>query len=318
MSRFGNALLQLGLYRYMVFTVSRFGRPVIELGPHRFNKWAYSRGARASWTCVKQYKQSNFHHYMDREQGFEYRPLSIKQKKLLQWQPSDVDLQSTGQRVSRSSVHDRQRHNTEAPVFTTSRYGKPVIQLGRYRYNKWVGSQGRRARWPCVKLGNGCKAVLITCDDQIVQVNSIRSACDLRYDGIEHFPSWKLKRQRCKLLGLPIFSTSARGNPVLNLGKYRYYCAHIGNESTRWICIKVHSLHCPAKATTCEDMVIKIILMESRCGRPVIQIGQYRFNQWSGSRGQRKRWICVKVHNGCPATLVTIDDEIVKSKPHNH
>ncbi|KAI8421073.1 hypothetical protein MSG28_008194 [Choristoneura fumiferana] len=57
MSRFGNALLQLGLYRYMVFTVSRFGRPVIELGPHRFNKWAYSRGARASWTCVKQYKQ---------------------------------------------------------------------------------------------------------------------------------------------------------------------------------------------------------------------------------------------------------------------
>lgn len=41
----------------MVFTVSRFGRPVIELGPHRFNKWAYSRGARAYWTCVKQSKQ---------------------------------------------------------------------------------------------------------------------------------------------------------------------------------------------------------------------------------------------------------------------
>ncbi|KAI8421072.1 hypothetical protein MSG28_008194 [Choristoneura fumiferana] len=105
--------------------------------------------------------RSNFHHYMDREQGFEYRPLSIKQKKLLQWQPSDVDLQSTGQRVSRSSVHDRQRHNA---IFTTSRFGKPVLEIGPYRYNRRSDSKGIRGAWTCGKASMGCRARVITVD----------------------------------------------------------------------------------------------------------------------------------------------------------
>ncbi|CAK1579175.1 unnamed protein product [Parnassius mnemosyne] len=66
------------------------------------------------------------------------------------------------------------------------------------------------------------------------------------------------------------------------------------------------------------DEVCVPMFLESRTGRPVIQMGNYRFNMWSGSRGPRARWICVKVHSGCPATLITLDNVIVKQKPHNH
>lgn len=53
------------------------------------------------------------------------------------------------------------------PVFTTSRYGKPAIQMGKYRFNKWSGSKGPRARWICVKACYGCKATIITVYDEI-------------------------------------------------------------------------------------------------------------------------------------------------------
>lgn len=56
-------------------------------------------------------------------------------------------------------------------VFTTSRYGKPVIQIGPHRFNKWSGCRGRRARWVCVKTCYGCRAKIITMDDEIVQLS---------------------------------------------------------------------------------------------------------------------------------------------------
>ena len=54
-------------------------------------------------------------------------------------------------------------------------------------------------------------------------------------------------------------------------------------------------------------------------GKPVILIGDYRYNKWAGSRGDRARWICVKVNAfKCSASLVTINNIIVKQTPHNH
>ncbi|KAI5646799.1 FLYWCH zinc finger domain-containing protein [Phthorimaea operculella] len=55
------------------------------------------------------------------------------------------------------------------PVFTKSRFGKPVIQMGPYRFNKWSGSKGPRARWVCVKACYGCKATVITLHDEIIK-----------------------------------------------------------------------------------------------------------------------------------------------------
>ncbi|XP_063827604.1 sex determination protein fruitless-like isoform X13 [Ostrinia nubilalis] len=69
-----------------------------------------------------------------------------------------------------NETEDNETEVLEA-VFTTSRYGKPVIQIGNYRFNKWSGSKGRRARWVCVKTCYGCRAKIITMDDEIVNLS---------------------------------------------------------------------------------------------------------------------------------------------------
>lgn len=60
--------------------------------------------------------------------------------------------------------------DTIEAVFTTSRYGKPVIEIGQYRFNKWAGSHGPRARWVCVKACVGCKATIVTINDDIIKI----------------------------------------------------------------------------------------------------------------------------------------------------
>lgn len=58
------------------------------------------------------------------------------------------------------------------PIFSSSRYGKPVIQIGQYRFNKYCRSKGPKARWLCVKARSGCPASLITVEDLIIKANS--------------------------------------------------------------------------------------------------------------------------------------------------
>lgn len=53
-------------------------------------------------------------------------------------------------------------------ILTTSRYGKPVLQLGEYRFNKYCRSKGPKARWVCTQTSMGCRAIVVTIDDTIV------------------------------------------------------------------------------------------------------------------------------------------------------
>ncbi|CAH0582945.1 unnamed protein product [Chrysodeixis includens] len=39
--------------------------------------------------------------------------------------------------------------------FETTRFGNPVIVVGKYRYNKWSGSKGAQIRWTCIKNQQG-------------------------------------------------------------------------------------------------------------------------------------------------------------------
>lgn len=56
-------------------------------------------------------------------------------------------------------------------VFTKSRFGKPVLTLGNYRYNKRPYSTGDKARWVCTRVGDGCKATVTTKCDQIIKIS---------------------------------------------------------------------------------------------------------------------------------------------------
>lgn len=57
------------------------------------------------------------------------------------------------------------------PVFTTSQRGKPVMLLGRYRYNmKPKTVDNPRTRWVCVKIGEGCRATITTYYEEIISI----------------------------------------------------------------------------------------------------------------------------------------------------
>lgn len=65
----------------------------------------------------------------------------------------------------------------------------------------------------------------------------------------------------------------------------------------------------------------EIRMIESRMGKPLLQMGVYRFNQHSLYRngGPKVLWVCGKWSSGCRASITTIDNEIVKMNVnHTH
>uniref|UniRef100_A0A2H1V9S6 SFRICE_019991 n=1 Tax=Spodoptera frugiperda TaxID=7108 RepID=A0A2H1V9S6_SPOFR len=54
------------------------------------------------------------------------------------------------------------------PVFSTTLSGNPVINIGRYRYNKATSCRGRKVRWYCNRAPAGCRAAIFTFDNVIV------------------------------------------------------------------------------------------------------------------------------------------------------
>lgn len=58
------------------------------------------------------------------------------------------------------------------PILTTSRFGKPVIMIGHYRFNKYYKSTGDKARWYCTQISSGCKASIVTIRDEIIKINN--------------------------------------------------------------------------------------------------------------------------------------------------
>lgn len=61
------------------------------------------------------------------------------------------------------------------------------------------------------------------------------------------------------------------------------------------------------------------MFVKSRYGKPAIQLGPYRFNRWSGSKGDKARWVCTRDHGGCRAKIYTYEDAIISMfNVHNH
>ncbi|CAG4945882.1 unnamed protein product [Colias eurytheme] len=54
-------------------------------------------------------------------------------------------------------------------VFALSSRGRPIMKVGRYRFNRWGGSKGALTRWICEKDHQGCRARMTTSGDEIVK-----------------------------------------------------------------------------------------------------------------------------------------------------
>ncbi|CAG4945879.1 unnamed protein product [Colias eurytheme] len=59
--------------------------------------------------------------------------------------------------------------------FETTRFGNPVMVVGKYRYNRWSYSRGSHVRWTCVKNQAGCRATVTTVDNVIVKLKNFHT-----------------------------------------------------------------------------------------------------------------------------------------------
>lgn len=66
----------------------------------------------------------------------------------------------------------RNSHFIVVAVYAVSRRGRPVIQIGSYRFNKRTPNTGMKSQWQCIKRNTGCRAALTTLEDVFLKVNN--------------------------------------------------------------------------------------------------------------------------------------------------
>lgn len=59
------------------------------------------------------------------------------------------------------------------PTITTSKFGKPIIQIGKYRYYQRANYKGPQKNWVCSKYrSSNCRAAVTTYNDKIIYTKS--------------------------------------------------------------------------------------------------------------------------------------------------
>ncbi|VVC90645.1 unnamed protein product [Leptidea sinapis] len=100
------------------------------------------------------------------------------------------------------------------------------------------------------------------------------------------------------------YTMSRFGKPVLLLGSYRY------NLSSKYNGVKKYWL-CSRKSTGCKASIFtvqeEVLFTVSRCGKPVIIVGEHRYYKINGSKTPKTQWVCNKWSSkNCRAAIWTI------------
>ncbi|GBP31458.1 hypothetical protein EVAR_17948_1 [Eumeta japonica] len=181
-----------------------------------------------------------------------------------------------------------------------------------YRKHK---AGGKKAKWECkMRRGNGCRAVLITENNVIVEIidnhNHPHSGRSPR--GLERnsdAPEPRLgdgvtgSDLKTEIWAVPTRQLSGADRP-LEIQQARV----VGLQGPLDVHQKEDRLHRRAHH---HRQHLKPVFAQSQRGNPVIMIGQYRFNRVN-KYGSRTRWVCVKAKAGCRASLHTMDNAIVR------
>ncbi|KAG7309884.1 hypothetical protein JYU34_004398 [Plutella xylostella] len=124
--------------------------------------------------------------------------------------------------------------DVDSPKFILSSRGKKQIILGSYKYGIHR-TNGSRTRWWCTTHNNkGCKASLMTIDNEIVKIN----------DSVA--------------VARPKFVTSSRGRKQMILGRYKFGIHRQAGPKARWWCTTHKCKGCRATIMTYDDEIIKI------------------------------------------------------------
>lgn len=95
----------------------------------------------------------------------------------------------------------------------------------------------------------------------------------------------------------------------------KYFLVHWGNVCYARIMTSLMGVYTPSFFSGTE-----FTFSFSRFGKPLIKVGDYRYNLHTRTQSTRRQWLCNKRRTvGCKASLITIEDQIVLFKyTHNH
>ncbi|CAH2242336.1 jg19949 [Pararge aegeria aegeria] len=131
---------------------------------------------------------------------------------------------------------------SDVALFTVSRYGRPVIELDGYRYNRRSHSKGVRGYWSCNRAPSGCRAILVTMDDVLTATkrhhNSTSFKCQVREDQVRESGDgcWKIQIQQVELQYLYVVKSHKRRSveePVFRTD-IAQRAAKLKWQSSRW------------------------------------------------------------------------------------
>ncbi|CAD0200281.1 unnamed protein product [Chrysodeixis includens] len=137
------------------------------------------------------------------------------------------------------------------PFYTTSRLGRPVLQLGPHRFNQTSQNEGPKSSWRDIFLE---VQVWEACDNRgKVPVQQVQP--EFRAQGALAVCEGSLRLPRDQVR----FVTSIRGNQMIvyNRHRFSYNKSTIGSiPKKRWVCTR-WSNGCRASLTTLQDTIIK-------------------------------------------------------------
>ncbi|CAG9579965.1 unnamed protein product [Danaus chrysippus] len=179
----------------------------------------------------------------------------------------------------------------DAVVFTLSRFGKPQLRYGQYRFSE-RRKAGPKTNWQLGRPG-AIKFETTKFGNPTITWGNYRFTKKLT----RHLKTCGVLTKF--LISEPKFGLSQRGNLVVQIGEWRFNKHASWGSKVRWTCIKKKSGY------------LTPVFAQSQRGNPVIMIGQYRFNRVN-KYGSRTRWVCVKAKAGCRASLHTMENAIVR------
>ncbi|KAG7309939.1 hypothetical protein JYU34_004454 [Plutella xylostella] len=106
------------------------------------------------------------------------------------------------------------------------------------------------------------------------------------------------------------YSRTKYGNPVIEMGGYRYNRVHkrMNGPRARWTCVK-NPAGCRAYLVTIDDHKHRGLVVGRHRYNLVVKRGNY----------VKDHWRCVKRNTGCRAVVHTLQDVVVMIKEnHNH
>ncbi|KAI5646770.1 FLYWCH zinc finger domain-containing protein [Phthorimaea operculella] len=147
--------------------------------------------------------------------------------------------------------------NGETAQFITTWRGFPMLVVGSYRYGlKTKYKEQQKKRWICVSWSRGCRAAVTTQDTTILAFKNQHN----------HYPCTPRRKSRVRsplntnIYCTAVFTTSSRGNPMIQIGSYNFAlhsdCKRSAGPKKRWVCSMTASRRCRASVTTIDDVIV--------------------------------------------------------------